>query len=113
MIYVDADFKNPDRKHRIYPDRNEYEDDNLIKIKNMNISRTDDWGDEDIQKVVSDVEECDIHVDASIAEDFEGVTVINFLRWNYYRPAYSIKLSNKNVTRTENKDGSLTFSVRR
>ena len=113
MLYVDADFKDPNREHRIYPDRSGYDDESLIKIENKVISNTDDWGDEDVQKVVSEVEECDIHVDASIAKDFDGVTAINFLRWNYYKPAYCIRLSGKKTSRTENEDGSLTFSVRR
>ena len=108
MIYVDADFPS-ERNHKVILDRNEYEDDNLIKITDKNIIRTEDYGDEDVTKMVSEVQSCTIHIDASIADDFKDVTHINFLRWYYYMPAYNIR--GMTIEKTMNDDGSITFKV--
>ena len=108
MIYVDADFPS-ERNNRLICSRNEYENDNLIQITDKNIIRTEDYGDEDVIKIISDIQSCTIHIDASIADDFKDVNRISFIRWYYYNPAYSIR--GNTIEKTMNNDGSITFKI--
>ena len=85
MLYVDI----PSTPQKLMG-RLSYDDDNLITIDVKKDGGSDNWGDDDCNKPVTTVFEADIKIDKSIADDFKNVNNITFLRWDYYRKAYSL-----------------------
>ena len=108
MVHVYADFPKEVTKRPII-DQIWYDDNSLIKVTDMEVERTEDYGDEDCTKMVSIMRRCKIHIDKSIADDFKDVTYISTVRYNYYMPCYD--MWDKTETKTVNPDGSITFTV--
>ena len=100
MIYVDTN------DGRISIDA----DNNKIRIKDIKIIDSDNWGDEDCIKMVTTITECNIIVDKSIASQLANCKKIAFLRWNYYKPAYHI--IGKTQEFEYQNDGSIIIKIR-
>ena len=100
MIYVDY----PSSK---LGSRLSFEDNNLISVNVIENNGTDNWGDEDAIKNVTDVTKGSIKIDASIANRFDRIDRISFVRYNYYQPAYNFNC--KSMTKETLADGSIVF----
>ena len=64
----------------------ENDDDAKIIIKKE--GETDNWGDEDCIKMVTEALDYEIIIKAAVADKFKDVTKISFFRKDYYRPCY-------------------------
>lgn len=109
---ITVDFHDTQEKDKIFGSRNDYDDDKLITVKALTKGYTDNWGDEDCRKMVTLLTDCDIIIHPLIAHDFDTTTEINFVRYDYYKPAYAIDHDTKTVKEIKN-DGTLIFHVRK
>ncbi len=100
MVYVD--IKTTTKPYdRIIIDESD------IKLSNITEVRTDNWGDDDCEKMVTTVSAMTIEISKNIAERFNDVTDIQMIRYNYYRPAYHLNCHQVSCEKQAN--GSLLF----
>ena len=100
MIYVDIETLN---------NRISIDDNKAINIKIFDADEPEDYGDEDVTKMVTTVHACDITITPAIADTFKDVKIIKELRWNYYMPCYYI--SGNNQVKEVKDDGSIIYHV--
>jgi hypothetical protein len=101
MVYIDVKKSSETLSKRL--ELNEAD----IKIEDVKITHEDNWGDDDCIKMVSDVAKATIKISANVAKDFEDVTSINFIRYNYYQPAYHLVCALQSKETMNN--GSIVF----
>ena len=90
-------------------ERIDIDDDNAVKVSDVNVTDYSNWGDEDCTKMVSTVDSCTIEIDKSVAHLFKNIDEITFVRYNYYRPAFHINGSHtyKHICN----DGSIVYTI--
>ena len=103
-IYVDINKLN----NRISIDGEK----DLIKVTNRHITEEMDLGDEDVIKMVTYLNNCDILIDKSIADKFNSAETIKSVRYGYYMPCYSIERETTQE-REDLADGSIIFRIRK
>lgn len=85
-------------------------DDDKITIESKKLGETCDWGDEDVSKLVTDVIEMTVIINASVVDKFDGIARINMIRYGYYNPCYNThSLRNQEITKMENGDLKVTM----
>lgn len=98
-VYIDARMKNQTRCEHIILDGRP------ITVSNATVVDKDDWGDEDCSKIVTMLSKATVKISAEVADRFKDVVHIDFIRYNYYSPAYHLCCKMQSMTKAD--DGAL------